>query len=233
MSWMDDFLRRCLSGIPKGPYYKRLRSELTDHLTILTQALMESGRSQQDAQREALRQIGDPDLLNHSYQEAWLKQPERAHHDMLRLFQGCLVAGACYVMAIVILGICGLGYDGNRFPITGYPERCTLLGVVLFLSAFLAEAFFLRAVFHRRSNSRTLITVGLLIAWAGEKVTILLFSALIYGISPLSFPHLLQRIAHGGDQTAPWFTVPYIMGSLIGCLILGWVFGRKRTLTTA
>lgn len=233
MRWTDDFLRRCLSDIPRGAYRNRLRSELEDHLTLLESALLESGHSQQDARIKALNQLGDPALLNASYQDAWLEQPERTRHDFLLLFQGGLLAGLCYGIAIVVLALLGFGYDGNHFPIIGHPGRCAFFGGVIFLSAILADAFFLHRSFHWRSNSRRLITTGLLLTWTGEKAIILFFSAMIYGTSPLSLPQLLHQIAHGGDQTAPWFTLPYIIFSLVGCFLLGWLFGTKHAHTSS
>jgi len=62
-------------------------------------------------------------------------------------------------------------------------------------------------------------------AWVGEKVSIILLSALIYGM-PLC-PELLVRIYNGGDTTAPWMSPAYVVLTFAMCLALGQIFGRS------
>ena len=80
----EDYLSQCLYGIPKSKYRERLRGELAEHLTLLESDLEAAGRPPEEAQSEALRQMGDADALNAGYRAAWLRQPERLCWDLGR-----------------------------------------------------------------------------------------------------------------------------------------------------
>lgn len=231
LDWADDFLRQCFGRIPEGRYSERLRSELETHLTALARDLTEAGYDREDARAEALRRMGDPAGLNRSYRESWLRQPECRAHDAGKMFFGCVIAGACYIAAFIVLGMIGFTYDGespDRISIpllSANPLPRIIFGTVLFLCAYPAATIYLRAVFRGRRNERVLITLGLLMTWVCEKLSILLLSSLIYGISPFSLSELMYRIAYGGDQSAPWFKLPYIILTFAGCFVLGWLAG--------
>lgn len=235
LDWADDFFQQCFDCIPEGRYYKRLRSELEIHLTALTHDLSEAGYSQAEARAEALRQMGDPAELNRSYREAWLRQPEYRALVAGKMFWGCILAGFCYIVAFLALCMIGFTYDAmypgrTNIPLlSGDPLPRIIFGAVLFLCAYLANAIYLRIVFRRHRNKYVLITTGLLMTWVCEKASILLLSSLVYGIPPFMLPELMYRIAYGGDQSAPWFQVPYIIWTFAGCFVLGWLFcfGRR------
>ena len=80
MDRAEDYIRRCLSGIPKSKYRKRLQSELADHLALLIRDLETVGYSTDEARTEALRQMGESGALNEGYRAEWLRQPERRRY---------------------------------------------------------------------------------------------------------------------------------------------------------
>ena len=67
MDWAKEYIRRCLSGIPKSEYRNRLQSELADHLALLVSDLEGVGYAPEEARTEALRQMGDAKELNAGY----------------------------------------------------------------------------------------------------------------------------------------------------------------------
>lgn len=143
---------------------------------------------------------------------------------------GCVVMGGAYILTYILLGLVGFTHDAvypNRpsFPIQGGNwTYLAIFSAVLFLLPFALSAWFLRWRFREECRPVGLITVGLLAAWAGEKIAIIVLSAQIYGM-PLGAA-LLTRICGGGDPTAPWFTPAYYALTFLGCVLLGQIFGR-------
>ena len=68
-----------------------------------------------------------------------------------------------------------------------------------------------------------------LAGWLAEKGAVMVLSGWIYGIPFWRCSELLARVHGGGDPTAPWFTPVYILGTLAGSLLLGILFGQKKT----
>ena len=103
MDWAKDYIRRCLTGIPKSEYRNRLRSELTDHLKLLVGDLEATGRTTEEARTDALRQMGDAKELNAGCWAEWLRQPERVRWDISRFVLGILLAGAGFLCAVALM----------------------------------------------------------------------------------------------------------------------------------
>lgn len=63
--------------------------------------------------------------------------------------------------------------------------------------------------------------------WAGEKAVVLLVSSLLYGIPLTALPELVGTMARDSDfaYNLPWFSAPYCVWTLFGCLLLGRLFG--------
>ena len=80
MERAEEYIRRCLSGIPKSEYRNRLQSELADHLALLVSDLEGVGYAPEEARTEALRQMGDAGALNEGYRAEWKRQPERRRY---------------------------------------------------------------------------------------------------------------------------------------------------------
>ena len=83
----------------------------------------------------------------------------------------------------------------------------------------------------RVANRKGTIAAGMLLAWAGEKLAILSISSLLYRMSLWNLPPLIQRIHTGGDTTAGFFTVSYIIWTLFSSLLLALLvslFPRKN-----
>ena len=235
MEWTEDYIRRCLSGIPQSKYRERLQGELADHLAQLVEDVSRAGRSEAEAQAEALRQMGDADALNAACHAEWLRQPERRRCDRIWLVSGCLLASVGFLLAfaLILLGALILGLfnpfaGAGLLPPPWSKSLPVLSGAFLYAAAFVPNAMFLRKSFRRRERRTALITAGLLLSWFIGKGSVLLFIIVVYGFpaiqgySPLTGPFLEM----GGKLL--WFTWPFIAASLLGCAALGWLFGRDR-----
>lgn len=238
MNWMDVFIEHTLEKVPEGRYRKRAEAELRDHLETQFRALIEAGWTEDEAQAETLRVMGEPEKLQGEYEAAWRRSlPARLETLGRRLgviAAGCFLMGALYIYTAMFLSLLGFTYDGvsphpqtltgRNFPILGDGPALTIFGASLFLIPFPLGALFLKFRFQRERRPTSLVTAGLLSAWAGEKAVIIGLSALIYQM-PLGLD-LLHRISRGGDVTGPWFTPTYIVLTFVGCLLLGQLFGR-------
>lgn len=238
MNWMDNFLIESLEKVPNGRYRKRAEAELRDHLETQCRTLTEAGRAAEEAQTEALRLMGEPEKLQGEYEAAWRSTLEGRLNGLGQrlgvIAAGCLLMGALYIYTAMFLSLLGFTYDGvsphpqtltgRNFPILGDGPALTIFGASLFLIPFPLGALFLKFRFQRERRPTSLVTAGLLAAWAGEKAVIIGLSALIYQM-PLGLD-LLHRISRGGDVTGPWFTPTYIVLTFVGCLLLGQLFSR-------
>lgn len=135
---------------------------------------------------------------------------------------GVLIVGTAYILSSVGLAIAGYTYDnGNGTPIIGNPEALLLFKIILFTIPFFIGALYFRYVFRYSKHRPISVISALLIAWAAEKLAILGISSMIYSIGIWDFPQLMYRISAGGDQSAPWFTLDYVLFTLAGCIVLG------------
>ena len=60
MNRTNEFLERCLTGIPESRFAHRLRKELRSHLADLEADLTAAGYAPEEARAEAVRRMGDP-----------------------------------------------------------------------------------------------------------------------------------------------------------------------------
>ncbi len=223
--WMAPFLETCLAGVPASDYRERLKGELAGHLEELEAELEESGLSPEQARRLALERMGEPPVIGRACREEFLRRRSmEPGWCARRLWWGCLLMGALYLLTFALLGTLGVTYDASypdrrTFHMCGDPVLCAAVGCAVFLVPFGGGAWFLARSFPCHPRRSAVVTVGLLLAWLGEKLAILSLSAAIYGLWDL--PALLERISGGGDPTAPWFTLPYILFTLLGCPLLG------------
>ena len=219
MDWAKDYIRRALAGIPNSAYKNRLRGELADHLALLASDLEAAGYAPEEAQAEALRQMGDAKALCEGYRAEWLRQPESRRWDLILMVYGCLLAGVCAAVVYVPLMLLWVPYTGWLSHTPAW-----IADAALYLCAMVPNALLLRRVFRGREKRRALMISGLLLTWCVG------LGALPLGIR-LFMPSYSQIVFHtaGGLQTLKWFTWPYLAGTLAGTLLTGWLFsGKKR-----
>lgn len=233
MDWIEKFISEILREVPNGSYRTRAEKELRDHMETQYRVLTEGGRTAEEAQEEVLRVMGEPEKLQKEYEAAWRRTSEELADLLPFIPVGCVVMGILYIFTYILLGMAGFTYDAV------YPDRVclpllsgnklyvTVFSTVLFLIPFTLGALFLRFCFRRERRPVGLVTAGLLAAWAGERMAVILLSAMIYDM-PLGLD-LLTRIYCGGDVTAPWFSPANYVLTFLGCLLLGQLFGRMPT----
>ncbi len=223
--WMEPFLEACLAGVPASDYRERLKGELAGHLEELEAEVEECGLSPEQARRLALERRGEPPAIGRACREEFLRRRSiKPGWCAGRLWMGCLLMGSLYILTLALLGALGVTCDASfpdrrTFHMCGDPVLSAAVGCALFLLPFGGGAWFLARSFLFHPRRGAVVTAGLLLAWLGEKLAILSLSAVIYGLWDL--PALLERISGGGDPTAPWFTIPYLLLTLLGCPLLG------------
>lgn len=233
MSWMEEFAERATGRLRDVPYRARARAELLDHLSSLYQAGLDRGLTRDAARGEALDQIGPLPALRRQYRQAELARRSQGRiYGLSRVLLGACLMGALYILIYVVAGtVLGVTYDAaithtvfgrvDAIPLLGAdPTPKRVLAAALFLFPFGAGALWLRRAFRFRARPLGPIAAGLLLVWGGEKLAILSISALLYGLPLWDLSTLMYRINAGGDQSAPWFTVPYIIATLAGTLLL-------------
>lgn len=95
--WTDEFVSRCLKGVPEGDYRARTAKELQDHLLTLERSLEEAGYAPEEARVLAQSHMGDPAELARRYVREWKRRMWP-----YRLFaHGTLLFGLC---------VCVVGY---------------------------------------------------------------------------------------------------------------------------
>ena len=237
----EAFLDRCLEGIPRGKYRARLRAELEDHLALLSEDLRRAGYTEAETGAEALRQMGDADALNADYQTEWLRRPERLGYDLKRLFGGCLLAGVTFffgvalvLIPVVLSNLFTLPALVAGSPTPPLPPRVRFLlelaaGAVMYAAAFLPNALYLRKAFRCRTDRPLLVGGGLLLSWIVGKGSAALLLMPKNGLTGF-FSQLTRqdasRLLTGAELQ--WFRWPLVALSLLGCVALGWLFGREK-----
>ncbi len=221
MEWAEDYIRRCLSGIPKSKYRERLQSELADHLAQLLEDVSRAGRSEAEARSETLRQMGDADTLNADFRKEWMRTSERRRWDLTRELYGCLLAGLSVMVLFPLFGVLWSRWDT---PLRNPPTW--VFGAILFLCAALPNAFFLRYVFRGRNDQRGRLQAGLCTTWLLGHGLICLLIAVVYQQSPLVLPPTLRYSDRQG--TLWWYTQSFIIWTYAGQFALGMFFPLKK-----
>jgi hypothetical protein len=142
---------------------------------------------------------------------------------------GILISGLTYIFSFVVLGLFGFTYDSRPgIPIIGNYSALLIFKIVLIVLPFTVGALYFRTAFRLRKHRVIETLTAMLLIWLTEKVAILAISSMIYSIGIWDLPRLMFRISHGGDQSAPWFTVDYIFFSFIGCMIFGLLASKRK-----
>ncbi len=203
---LTEYLERCLSGIPPSGYRQRLRQELDEHLTDLTEGFLARGYGEEEAVLRAMEKLGNVERLREEYREAWRRQPERRRRAAGRLAFGCFLAMAGHLLALLFLEHFGPAaaeavVARRVLPLAGDPRWRLFAEAVLFAGRTLPCLLWLLLRFRRSPERRAWVTTGLLLTWALDKALLLL--------------------QDGSFRETP---VSYLLGTLAGVLLLGLVF---------
>ena len=176
---LTEYLELCLSQVPPSDYRLRLRQELDEHLTDLTEGFLSRGYDGTEAALRAMEKMGKPELLREEYRLAWLRQPERFRRVLRRLALGCLLAMAGHMLALLFLEYFGSGADEavsarRLLKVYGSPRWRLFAETVLFLGETLPCFIWLLLRFRREPDRRAWVTAGLLLVWAMDKAMLLL-----------------------------------------------------------
>ncbi len=171
MNWEQRWINEVLSEIPEGNYRGRAAAELRDHLETQCRALMEAGRTWDEARSEALRVMGTPEVLQKEYMAAWRRSwPARLEElgRRLRAWAGGLavmfgaqflisyVSGTIWRMAISLPGNAkGPWVRAIRGAVGNLPLLCALI----------VGAFYLSRKFQTSRRPAALISAGLCVHW--------------------------------------------------------------------
>lgn len=233
MDWKKQWIDQVLAEIPEGRYRVRTEAELCDHLETRRRALMEAGRTGDEAETEALGAMGEPGKLKAEYRAAWRRTPES------RLWAAAGWLGGTALAGIVLYATFGLVLAAS-LAVTALTEgdlasnQTFLLveGGVAFWVPFLAAGALLGKCLQHYRCRGALIAAGLLLIWAmGTAVLVVLILGMgeydQYGLLPPGWPDRLALFYQDMRHTnAPWITPGYHLMNIGGCVFLGWLFGR-------
>lgn len=133
MNWMEDFLTRCLAGVPEGRYRTRTGQELRDHLASLCRDLERSGHTPEAAQALAIARMGDPAELSRHCRQEWRR---RTRWQRWLAAAELICAGLC-VMAAGYLYILNPRNFGKGWVV--YWGMAAILSTGILLYAFAAR----------------------------------------------------------------------------------------------
>ena len=230
MDWKQDWIDLVLDEVPQGAYRKRLEAELRDHLETQCRAFMDAGRTQDEAQTEALCVMGTPEKLKEEYEAAWRRSwpgPLAPLGKRVGAWAGgyvvmTLMHYLAFLFLLVLWQAAAWLISVSRNPqIKLLQDAMEYLDGIYFtfwfplLLALTAGAFYLRYKFQALRHPAWRITVGLSCHWA----SVTAFHVWWY----MQFePHLPLEEA-----------VTYYLGRHVGyysftfllCILLGVVFG--------
>ena len=235
MKWTDAFINDTLKHVPMGRYRRRAEAELRDHLETEYRALMEAGRTEDEAQAETLCVMGEPEKLKEEYEAAWKRRPEAV------AWAGLGWLGAVIVGGMLLYAAFGITFTPLSIPMN-LDEKLLRNGAFQFLAGnltfwvpFAAVAAFLRLCLRNYRYRGALISAGLLILWTLGTAFLVIFVLAAgeydqYGLLPPTWPERLALFYEDMQRRslAPWTTPGYHLMNLAGCGFLGWLFGRQR-----
>ncbi len=229
--WMDDFISQCLADVPLGTYRYWAEKELRDHMESLCLSLTESGMGLDQARRETLRAMGEPDKLQKEYRAAWQRTLTGRMDALVRLLQAWAVMAVVHFPVYrVLLCIC--------IKAVKYPERFwgRLLGPILNAMdydltvlmiellplglAFAVGALCLGPRFRTESHPALLISAGLYLYWVW---TVVIGGGYAVLFSNLCFRHMVEFQFEIIVQQYRW---TFVLCILVG-VVSGYLFERK------
>lgn len=206
-NWIDDFVSRCLNGVPAGDYRARAEKELWDHLLSLERGLEQAGYAPEEARILAQSRMGDPAELSRRYAREWRRRawPRRLFVGETFLFVLCVWAvgflyfinvnnfGRHYVSAwgfvagvvmipIAVSVVCGVSDDSWTEP-WDVTCRCCLSFAVIQLPPILCWLFYYEGAFE--------VSGVMVPGWAGLSVHVLF---LLWGLAHYG---IASRLQHG------------------------------------
>lgn len=204
--WTDDFLARCLAGIPRSAYRSRVQAELEDHLLCLAEDLTASSDDFTAAQSRALELMGAPNKLNEHYKmsfQQWLLRRPSYH---LKTFSASAYIVVAASLALIFacfptfVGDTFYGYSQTLLN-TNFTPALAAVNFLQFIVPYSISGIYLRSMYSLHPHPFRFITGGLLCGWAG--ITAIALS------SPL------------GVAVFPTCNVTYILCSFLGCFMMG------------
>ena len=230
-NWIEEHIDKILVNVNVASYRERIKSELMEHITESYQELIGRGYSIELAKSEAIDLLGDTEKLQNEYKVSCCHvKCANLGYFWRVVITGSFLIGISYILSFVVLGLLGFTYDAQleqrSIPIIGNTAALIVFGLILFIVPFSIGAIYFSKAFKYRANQLSDIMLGLSFAWVGEKLAVLSISAFIYDMKIWQFQELLYRISGGGDNTAPYFTMEYILLTLLGCIILSFVSSR-------
>ena len=240
MNWMEEHAELIVEPLHDRRYRTRARAELMDHMGLLYQNCLEHGMSESEARGETLSQLGSIRQLRREYRQAERTlRSQRPSYWVSHIWLAVCLMGGLYLLVTVVfshilgsvtgpLANDGLPHLGSLVPgsLYGTPafalqyDKMIALTGLIYQLPFPLGALYLRWTFRRTERPLCPIAAGMLLAWAGEKLAILSISALLYRMPLWNLVPLIQRIHTGGDTTAGFFTVSYLIWTLLVSLLL-------------
>ncbi len=182
MNWQQQWIDEVLSEIPGGRYRRRVEAELRDHLETQCLALMEAGRTEDEARSEALRLMGAPEALQREYAAAWRRSWPARREELgrrLRAWAGGLgvMFGVQLLISTVVSSIWNMAISlpgDSKDPWVrairgtfGELNNSTFFWRLLpLLCALFVGAFYLSRRFQTSRCPAVFISAGLSIHWA-------------------------------------------------------------------
>lgn len=232
MDWKQPWIDQVLAGIPAGSCRGRMEAELRDHLETLCGVLMGSGRTEAEAQAEALRSMGEPASLREEYRAAWRRSlPERRAALRVRLrtwARGCAVMFGVQLLVSCLLSCVwqmALSLPGDSQEpwvrlirgTVGDLNNSWLWILLPLVLALTAGAYFLGRRFQTSRRPAGLICAGLSLHWAFIFALDIWWEAL--DDHQAFWEELRDCLTYG-----PAFAYRFLALAL--CVLLGVVFGR-------
>ena len=218
----NEFLERCLSGIPEGRYARRLRKELESHLAALEADLTAAGYAPEEARSEAVRRMGE-------YLAAWQNSLPAQWEYRLKTWvwnYSVVMFGAQLFVMLLIGWACmiadwSLGYNQN--PLARLMEESVFVRYTLPLAAaLLAGGHYLGKKFRIARHPTWQVGAGLALYWASD-------TALRVWLEAYSHQSTVYQRTFW-EQIEIWSSYPKIAGSALLtfalCVSLGAVFGH-------
>lgn len=222
MNWMDNFLIESLEKVPNGRYRRRAEAELRDHLETQYRALTEAGRTPEEAQKETLCLMGEPEKLQEEYKAAWRRSfPERMA--ALGRCLGTLIVGMVVMFFVCYAVCCVRNWINDQLSedLRNTHWYWVWYAFPLVIS-LVAGAFYMGRRSRTTRHPAALVSMGLCIHWANIVAIHGLFYVADHHHRPVGDAVLRFLFYHG------WY---YLCTLLLGllCGLLGVEVARRNT----